>query len=187
MDPNSRWGALPVETEGDDQLYTTYGAVGAALTQWELFEAYLSLVFGVLIGLDRESMAAHRAYGSVLSFNGRLSMVKAAAEAYFLEHPHAELQAAFDRLSKEASAASQRRNEIAHGVVQASNPPKNVFDGARFVLYPAYYATTKRSHDHAPRYGYASKQINRFNVQFSELRDEAERLLMELHGRHAQL
>ncbi|MCC8952723.1 hypothetical protein H8B02_04340 [Bradyrhizobium sp. Pear77] len=66
--------------------------VGSALSSWQFVEDVIASIFEVLVsGPDAYSKyfnsmsAAERAYGSVVSFDGRAGMVEAAAEAFF--HP----------------------------------------------------------------------------------------------------
>ncbi|MDZ4372426.1 MAG: hypothetical protein U1C74_13525 [Phenylobacterium sp.] len=180
MDPNDLWGTQPIATVGDDELYTTFGAVGAALTSWELFEAHLSLIFAAVVGGGIQPSAATRAYGSVVSFSGRLSMLRAAADMYFAENPEsAALAVELQEITKEAHRAGTRRNEIAHGVVQATGPGMTFLRG-KFLLYPAYYTTSKRERDHKPKYGYASNDLVRFMQGFDLLRERTKALLVKI-------
>jgi len=186
MDPNDIWAVPDLNLGGDPDPYITFGAVGAALTDWERFEGHLALIFTALIGLGDEAHAARRAYGTIAAFQGRAGMVRAAAEAYFDEHPDPDLQKDLADLLNTASRASARRNEIAHGVVQPIDPSKTVFTGGRYTLVPAYYATNKRDLRHQARYSYAAVEIQRFARQFDELVEPALALLDRIHARHPQ-
>lgn len=184
MDPNDIWAVPAVNTIGDSDPYVTFGAVGAALTEWERMEAHLSLVFVALIGLGSESQAAQRAYGTIVAFGGRAGMIQAAAEAYFAAHPDAGLAADLDRVVRQAKRAAARRNEIAHGIVQPIDPQKTVLTGGRYVLYPAYYAAGKRDLNHLPQYGYTSAEISRFGRQFGEMVQPIVAIIGRIHALH---
>lgn len=77
---------------GDATNDITFQAVGAALSQWEYFEGYLSLTFSYLIGAGYKNVAAMRAYGSVQTFRGRHDMIENAAEIYFLYNAEDEIK-----------------------------------------------------------------------------------------------
>ena len=86
---------------GDLNVETTFTAIGRALTQWERFEYQLSGLFAVLVGAaENNVLPASRAYGSVVTFNARTAMVKAAADAFFLMYPN--VSARVMRVLKEA-------------------------------------------------------------------------------------
>jgi hypothetical protein len=68
---------------GDISADRTYRSIGEALTYWEFFEIHLARLFSVLVGTRQHPIVAMRAYGSVLSFEARATMVEQAARSYF--------------------------------------------------------------------------------------------------------
>jgi hypothetical protein len=165
MDPNDPWAMPPLAAKGDPDLHTVWRAVGEALSYWEWLEGYLSLIFCEMVS-PKWSFPAHRAYGSVISFNGRADMLRNAAEAYFVTQPDAELQEKLNGILKVMSRASPRRNDIAHGIAQ----PHYLGGPMRgFVLYPAFYSTNRRNNAGHPKYGMTSVEIGRFAEQFKAL------------------
>ncbi len=92
------------------------------------------------------NIAASRAYGAVAGFRVRTHLIEEAAEVYFKFTKDVGLQEQLKELLDRAVDFSARRNEIAHGVV---NPHIIFRDGTvinkGWVLYPAYYATKKRT------------------------------------------
>jgi hypothetical protein len=182
MNPNNPWDRPPPVIVGDVDNNITYAAVGRALSNWEAFEGYMSLIFSVIVGAGHDSLAASRAYGSVVSFNGRHEMLVAAAEAYFSNYTDANLQISLAAILKEAKLASPRRNEIAHGIVQ---PISGGHPSITYALVPAYYATNKRNLDRSPKYAYSSVEIMSFGHKFNGLAEPASDFLTDLYGRDA--
>jgi hypothetical protein len=89
----------------DLKVEDLYQAVGEALSSWQYVEDGIASMFRTLVAEGREQYSyahgmspAERAYGSVISFEARATMVSAAAEAFFHKNPHAELQAQLRKL-----------------------------------------------------------------------------------------
>ncbi|HEY4345811.1 MAG TPA: hypothetical protein VGN05_15785 [Parvibaculum sp.] len=135
------WDRPPLPAKGDDDERNTFEWVGRALSEWEHFEAYFGLIFGVLVGAKNETEPALRAYGSVMTFRGRGDMIRAAADAYFVKHPH-PAQAMLKLLLDEATGFAALRNDIAHGIVQPYSPDGQTIQGS--ALIPARHATKTR-------------------------------------------
>ena len=167
-------GIPPLPTTGNPRINTTFASVGRALTTWEGFEVQLANVFAAICGAPDDTMSAIRAYGSVVSFKGRSTMLKAAAEAYFHRFPNEGLASQLKALLSTANELSGRRNEIAHGIVTGFK--ENGAPGAEFALYPAAYASNKQTLSGGPnwnvlieKYIYTSTEIDQFQKQFSTL------------------
>lgn len=184
MNPNDVWAIPPPATQGDKDPFITFGAVGAALSDWERFEGHLALIFSALIGTDRSIPAARRAYGTIVSFGGRADMLSSAAEMYFIDYPDESLDADLTALMKLARKGASRRNEIAHGIVQPMQGALTMFTGATYALYPAYYSTSRRDSDFLPKYAYTSVEISRFARQFHDLVAPASSVLDRIRGKH---
>jgi hypothetical protein len=183
------WDVPPLPERGDETNSATFEAVGRATSDWEYLEAYLGLIFGIFVGSLTMTDAPMRAYGSVVAFAGRCGMLKAAAEVFFLDHPHKALEDEFYTLEKHAGNFAARRNEIAHGIVQSH------FVGGTDVgsaLIPSYHATNKRKlgaqvDSDIPqiailKYAYTSKEIAYFSDQFQRLSKRALDLYRALHA-----
>lgn len=173
-------------TLGDWSKAALYESVGRALTKWEAFEAHLAALFTMFIGPAATTLPALRAYGSVIAFDGRLTMVRSAAEAFFSlihdkrKHRAAVLSRFFDEIAKRAVVLSRHRNRIAHGAVQPYTRPDGTTRGV--ALQPAMYATRGRSlpvypsSNPPPEYAYTSGTINFFAEYFWDLQMWASRL-----------
>jgi len=181
----------PPPEKGDWSEAVLYESIGRALSRWEAFECEFANLFASLIGPSIDSTPIHRAYGAVISFSGRLDMVRAAAEPFFAHHPEKNtdrvkaLQKAYDDISKKAQTLSGFRNRIAHGMVGGYTSPAGHTRG--LVLMPAYYAQRDRKLVSIPRgatvpeYAYTSGEINFFGGQFWDLRIPTASLWAELH------
>jgi len=182
---------------GDESPEVIYQAVGAALTAWEGAEARLARIFALIVGTDAHNVPAHRAYGSVASFNGRQDLLIAAVEGFMGALPNKKARDRYElahanvlALAKRMKEFSARRNEIGHGAVG----PYHVQVGQRFektyLLLPADYATRKQELAGAvkskgkqfgltvPKYGYNTEQINLFCEHFRSLHIEAQHVAM---------
>ena len=132
------WDRRPWPEVGDDSIEKLYAAAGRALSQWERYEGALSLLFSALVA-SALTNAARRAYYAVRPFEGRADMLRAASEAYFTENPDPELSTQFNRVLRNATNFSPRRNEIAHGLVNhfmSSSPGSRPTADATYCLYP---------------------------------------------------
>lgn len=175
------WDRRPWPGCGDAEMDKLYAAAGRVLSQWERYEATLALLFsGFVAGFDNKP--ARRAYSAVRTFEGRAEMLRAASAAYFDEHPDDKTLEAFKIILKEAVSFSQRRNDVAHGVVDfhysetaltsgRSDPLLIVENG--YGLYPSAASFKERSLANAPTYCYTSDELDYFYGHFLRLVSEA--------------
>jgi hypothetical protein len=189
LDP---WEVQPL-SKLDSVADETYRSVGEALSSWEKFEWYLAMLFGFLAGGGPGFVAsggskiishpALRAFGTIVAFNGRCDLLRAASETYLLIHPHQKDNAAtLTKLLNMAGSFAARRNEIAHGVVTQEE-----IDGIKgWCLTAAQYSAKKRSIElrmgyyyptTTTRYQYSSREIDHYRVHFRRLEDAVYRLL----------
>lgn len=159
--PAGYWDRPSRAEQGDAEIKEIYAAVGMALSQWETLETLLSGLFA-LVTEARESQAAQRAYGSIISSSGRCEALRAAGDVFFNDRVKNSVGwEVFGELVNNVRDAASRRNEIAHGVATTLPGGKGAF------LVPADYATKKvkarssADEDHLSlrAYGYTSKDI----------------------------
>jgi hypothetical protein len=189
----SPWARPAPPSIGDPLADITYRSVGEALTCWEFFEICLGRMFSAFVGRRSQPMVAVRAYGAVMSFEGRMAMVTEAARAHFhisqnRARPEDQLQADIEQLIKEAREYGARRNEIAHGIVMqyglvSSSSWKDPAMFRSFIIGPPEYMSSRRT---IPRrippmgepppelmfgvsYVYSSKEIDSLSRQFELL------------------
>jgi hypothetical protein len=166
----SIWDRPPPPEKGDAEISAIHLAVGEALSRWETFEEELAGLFSAFIGLQQDSSAARRAYGAITLFSLRREMLNAAATAYFDQFPNPECRKAFKALMMSAQNASERRNDIAHGIARSSG--FHFMTDIGFLLFPSYAST--KGHNLAkprtiPNYAYNSEQIREFGIQFMNM------------------
>ena len=157
-----------------------YAAVGRALSSWDGVEGVLAEIFALFcntpIFLKYLEEPAIRAYGSVVSFNGRAEMLDAASRAYFhnKKTPTAELQMKLRGLLQECRQFSGRRNDIAHGRVEALLgaeydwwPQKD--RDCCWLFLPGLLSAKRYSLDHEPLFIYMVAELTYFKDQFDNL------------------
>jgi len=166
--PPDPW-EIPAES-GDTGQISIFTSVGRALSFWETYEGQLSVLFTRFITLNRDSLAARRAFSAVRTHEGRIQMLQAAAEAYFTYFPDDNLKIAFNSLIGRGMNLVKLRNNIAHGVVapypnNATETPKD--NG--FVLMPSYANMKDRHINELPKFFYVSSQIDQITMEFNLL------------------
>jgi hypothetical protein len=179
------WDVPPISkipTDYDIEEQALYKAVGSALSSWQYVEDAIASIFKALVsdGLPEHTYEpsrspAERAYGSVISFEARATMVAEAAEAFFYKNPHPDYEKQLREILKACRGWSARRNDIAHGKIAGS--PLNYFVGKpsdwnRCALWPSSSNTRKVSLDNFHSFIYTSKIIDGFEKQFWDLHDK---------------
>jgi hypothetical protein len=187
MDPNDPWALPAPPTKGDDDTSTIFQSIGEALSYWEWAEGYLGLIFAELVAPGQNPLAASRAYGTIVAFQGRADMVRSAAEAYFATRQDAQAVAIQARLAahmKLLGRASPRRNDIAHGIVQ---PFSNLGGPNGYALFPSYYTSRRRDLLGVPSYIMSSVEIGRFGKQFAALKEPLDEVVEALWSRRRRV
>ena len=174
--PGEFWSRPPRSAKGDPDARPVYEAVGFALSTWEMLENNFSFLFTLFV--DADSHAARRAYGALASNTARTDALRGAAEVFFSEWaPARPEQELFARLMEHFSRASEKRNEIAHGIVM------NVMEMGHFLIPPDYNSSKMSAFlddeeykkDTIARlraqYRYSRNDINEMSRRFGKLAD----------------
>lgn len=174
------WDIPAKPTHSSDSRDDLYVAVGRALSSWDGIESILAEIFSLFLGTPVSSNPLQepgiRAFGSVVSFNGRAEMLEAAARAYFhnKKTPTAPLEMKFRALLNECRQFSGRRNDIAHGRVEFLVggefdwwPQKD--DDYCWLFLPGLLAAKRYSLNHEPLFIYTKAELSYFNDQFDQL------------------
>jgi hypothetical protein len=175
------WDRRPLPSAGDASVTETYAAVGEALTEWGKFECDLALLFCAFVSAAGAYRAADRAYTAVRTFEGRLEMLRAAAEVHFSTAKYQTIKRHFNRVTgTDWRKYAERRNEIAHGIVQPYSSAlshhvitKHQIAGRGYCLFPPYNEFRKTTLDREPVYAYSSIEIRHYAAQFRLLSDSA--------------
>lgn len=135
---------FPILAKGSNNPDELAAAVGYALTQWELIDEFLAMLFGALV--QSKGSSAEAAYGMITGFGQRCGMIRAAARRSLPSSSPllAELQAVLADLE----SLSSKRNNIAHGIMTrqmtggtGKKRPRNKSFG--YFLTPPRYNTKK--------------------------------------------
>jgi hypothetical protein len=174
------WDIPPKPTNAPDHPDELYAAVGKALSSWDGVESVLAEVFSLFLGTPIFSNPLQepgiRAYGSVVSFNGRAEMLDAAAKAYFhsKKTPTAELEMKLRGLLNECRQFSGRRNDIAHGRVEFLLGAEydwwpQTDENHCWLFLPGLLAAKRYSLNHEPLFIYTVRELAYFKDQFDQL------------------
>jgi hypothetical protein len=167
------WDVHRFGGQGDAEADTLFASVGRALSRWEELEEDLADLFAGIVGsrqrVHDSTNPACRAYGSIPTFNMRVDMLVAAADAFFATWNQPGLHDAFQSLIRECRGFAARRNDIAHGTYRH-------ISGVGYFIEPAYYNIRKYSADDNPSYCYSSKEIDYYEHIFGQLIEKARKL-----------
>jgi hypothetical protein len=154
--------SLVTDTDRKD----TYAGVGRVLSEWEGIEVGLCRIFSFL--KDDPDGASMKEYGQPRIFRERYSTLLRMADQFFVSFPDQLLEGTLHQLSSQIFRHSDRRNEVAHGIVM----PINAYSFARkilpkleprtnyYALLPSYYQV--RSHNSAglPEFIYGASSLH---------------------------
>ena len=181
------WDRRPWPANGDRTPNDVYCMVGLMLSQWERYEMALSHLFSAFVS-SGDSYAPRRAYVAVRTFEGRAEMLRAASSAYFDENPDERLLNTFKDILRNAIQYSQRRNDVAHGVVdyfgaEESWGEESEFDNGTFALYPSEANFKERTIFGKPSYCMTSIEIDYFFEKIYKLHRPAVNLAINISKR----
>lgn len=171
------WDPLPYPAHGDHDEDSLYAAVGRTIDAWERVEFELSWFYSLFLG-DHE-LGKMQEYGGAGGniFRDRAVKVAEAANAYFISEPDQEREAVFNRLLTAAKGFSDRRNEVAHGMLMdvrgfvfwRNKMPEASQSMPQYLWHPPYYHARKHGLDGMPTFGYSSIELGTLNDRFFEL------------------
>ena len=179
---------FPLPSSGDDNERLTFDGVGRAITAWESVEFELSRLYSIFAG-DPDGSAIQE-YGRGQIFRERLKSLKEAGERAFIRRPDQGLEDIMGCLGGTAQGYSNRRNEVAHGIVFLVS--SLTFFRVRFctaagecswALIPTYYNIRKHNNDGAPTYAYTSTELRALTGMLYELLDKIKGFRITLFAR----
>lgn len=179
------WGRAKLKdvTVGDDNRDRIFHAVGMALTQWETLENEMFRLYLIFCESNNSTTitALRRAFGTIESSDARRKALEEVARIYFGDDNYPDGKAKpFKLLFESHKKASDRRNEIAHGIANGFMID-NSFKG--WFLFPAAYNSGCNSDSYNSSFGedggpfmtehyrYTSREIYEFSQKFSVLTD----------------
>jgi hypothetical protein len=177
---------------GDPDPSQTYAGVGAALSQWEAMEFGLARAYSIFVG-DPDGSAL-RDYGTGRIFRDRIAALGVEASSYFTRYPDQTHEGEFNRLIDHAVRFSERRNEIAHGIVLDVRKitffqrMMKLMDTSvhQYVLVPPWHVL--RQHDPAgmPSFAFNKNQLDGLAVKFHALERGLATFRRDLRSRQAK-
>jgi hypothetical protein len=173
------WDIIDPSTHGDIDEKPVFDAVGRALTEWETLEVECARMFAVFVSANQKRSyhaPAVRAYGTITSADTRFNMLQLASESFFERRPskRASFETQWNDMLGEYKQYKNRRNEIAHGLVQrVFVTGKRTKKGARrqaigIYLTPSFY-NPKKFKSGKFTYLYVSGDIIHYAQEFTKL------------------
>jgi hypothetical protein len=164
------WDVLPAPENGDATREALYAAIGEALTEWERFAEGLAQIYSILIGapeLPPGQGSAIRKYGK-LTFGPQCDKLEEAGKVFFRQHTaDPTLQSKFDDLLVDCREFAKRRNDIAHGICEATA-------SRGYLWLPPSYNPKKVQADWSTTYVYSSVEILTYAEHFRKLQSLAD-------------
>jgi len=114
----------------------------------------------------------NREYGRPANFRERLTNLEAAGCRYFCKWPHQDLEGELTWVIRYAMGYSQRRNDIAHGIVRLAGVVGidiDIRDEMRWCVLPPHSRADKFTSGNMPTYILTSREINRFAKAFEAI------------------
>lgn len=161
------WDPPRLPRRGDSDRSRTYTGVGMVTSAWESIEFTLSRLYSIFINHNDE-LAALREYGDGAIFRSRLGTLTNAAEAFFVTHSDQKIEAEFDEIVSHAIGFSERRNDVAHGMVFEINTipyyqefldPK-FHDQTQWAVIPPFHTLNRHEARGIPAHAYTSQTLN---------------------------
>jgi hypothetical protein len=154
----------PILLVGDADPRTLVPLIGQITTSWENAEIGYSYIYSTLLNPVRDSQAARRAYGSIISAVSRKATIESAAEVFFHKFPNETLEEETAHLLNVYIAGASRRNDVAHGVITNGIAPRTGW------FVESNFYSNKRDIDFKSPYAYTSSQLSEIAKRMTALR-----------------
>ena len=188
--PKEPWEIREPSPRGDPNPNLLFESIGRALTEWETVEGACAELFALFVLAPKRKplrAPAVRAYGAVVSYQGRCAMIRAASDAYFQtrKDKKSAFQAKLKELIDRCLDYSNRRNELAHGrvcVLYGYPVRKDTGKGKEigYYLFPSFLNPKKYGLDMEVTYRYTSSDVIHYQHEFTKL-------FLRLHALRSQL
>jgi hypothetical protein len=186
------WDPFPFPSFGDPFESRTFKGVGEVMTNWESIEFELGRLYSLFVG-DPDGASIQQEYGAGRIFRDRLGLLRSKAPPFFVKHPCQQSEGAFDLLTTAAEGFSERRNEVAHGLViridtitLLRSRLRPSFGGRHYALIPPIYCLRFHT-DGAPDYAYTSAELSVLSRRLFGLGFGLAKLRGELFAKHLRL
>lgn len=181
------WDAPPFPKRGNKSPKALYQSIGQALTTWEYLEGTLANLYAAFCEKEYFDDAANLEYGHEANFRSRFHNLKKAADRYFVRYPNQETEGEFHELARHIEGYADRRNDVAHGVVDYLHFIRD--RGGRYslltvpqewCLIPPRFKGTKYIDPQTPAHVLTSREINKFTNAFWPLIRRASALMKKV-------
>lgn len=139
-------------------------------------------IYAALLGVNSPQAIATPTYSSARIFRDRATVVENAASVFFCKNCDQALKGDFKAYMDEARMLSNRRNDIAHGIVIPFYDMQKP-EIESFYLAPAMYRDSRFNPRAAPDYMFTSREINGFASAFLDLKARMAHLTSRLWER----
>jgi hypothetical protein len=167
------WHPPPFPKRGNRSSRALYEAIGRALSTWEELETMLAHLYAALCGRSQFDTKANHAYGEELNFRNRLTELEHAGCRYFVKRPNQTQEGELAWVIRYVRGYSQRRNDVAHGVVRVLRMVLDPRQGllsvslpTEWCLVPPHFREAKFVSPDTPAHILTSREINRFAAAF---------------------
>jgi hypothetical protein len=164
------WDIPPIPWHGDVLPTKTHEARSRALDAWEHLEISLYILDGWIGNVLKE----RGIYGSGIIFVKRLENLETASGKFFVKYPSQHNESEYEILMCHIRQFSQRRHDIAHGIVQPLITLKNKdLSQTEWALMPPFYNTQRiKIPKYFPNYAYTEQVLLEFVAKFEALREQ---------------
>jgi hypothetical protein len=178
------WDPFPIPVSGDEDFERTLAGVGHVMSAWEAIELNFARIYSVFVGQGSRGKAIQD-YGGPRIFRDRRNELQKVSDAYFVNCPDQTKESELARLLDIASRYSERRNEVAHGIVMevqtlkyfASRMPFSPRGVPQNLVVPPFYTVRNHRDDGMPKYAFSrhqmivlSKNMYKFNEEIVTFR-----------------
>ena len=112
------WDRPPRPARGDIDENATYAGVGRVISRWELLETETADLYAIFLAARYCQDAYDEYYKRGKTTQNRIATTGEAADRYFRRTPNQTLEGSFCGLMRKLRGFSERRHEVAHGIVR---------------------------------------------------------------------
>ena len=171
------WDRPALPNRGDRDNARTYEGVGRVIDGWESVEFEMSRLYSVMAGHPDDAGLLQR-YGSGRIFRDRQAKLQEMADRYFILQPNQRFESTFDLLDAHANGFSERRNDVAHGIVFdvktleffTNRFPPNLRNKTVYLLIPPLHTIRHHGADGFPVYAYNYALLMHLAIALEQLK-----------------
>lgn len=170
------WDAPPFPKFGNKSARVLFAAIGEALITWEELEITLAHLYSTLKTGSQFDPVAFKEYGEPYNFKDRMAFLKREADHRFVREPDQLFEGEFNWIVTNANGFSQRRNDVAHGVVRLLHKMQDAeasllsfWGDPQWCLVPPMFKDAKYVSLDTPGHILSYREIKRFTANFLKI------------------